>query len=157
MDEIRFNCPDCGQLISIECDFVGMEICCSSCAGEVMVPAESTVDVENKPSASKSAEPATASIDGESGEDEIDGIPDFTEHIERDLTCPVCWTEFEAGDLMHIAVHDDLIGDPIIGPDERQRFLATRFNEVGHALDAMGIPCSESPVQIAGGDCLPDS
>jgi hypothetical protein len=44
---------------------------------------------------------------------------------------------------MHIAVHDSLRGDPILGEDAQQRFLATRFNNADQALDAMGLPCSE--------------
>jgi hypothetical protein len=44
---------------------------------------------------------------------------------------------------MHIAVHDSLRGDPVLGEDAQQRFLATRFNNAGQALDAMGIPSSE--------------
>jgi len=59
------------------------------------------------------------------------------------LTCPVCWLRFDKGDIMHIAVHDSLRGDPILGEDAQQRFLATRFNNADQALDAMGLPCSE--------------
>ena len=44
---------------------------------------------------------------------------------------------------MHIAVHDSLRGDPLLGEDAQQRFLATRFNNVGQALDAMSLPSSE--------------
>lgn len=44
---------------------------------------------------------------------------------------------------MHVAVHDSLRGDPLLGEDAQQRFLATRFNNAGHALDAMGLPTSE--------------
>ncbi len=44
---------------------------------------------------------------------------------------------------MHIAVHDSLRGDPVLGEDAQQRFLATRFNNAGQALDAMGLPSSE--------------
>jgi hypothetical protein len=50
---------------------------------------------------------------------------------------------FDTGDVMHIAVHDSLRGDPVLGEDAQQRFLATRFNNAGQALDAMGIPTSE--------------
>jgi len=28
------------------------------------------------------------------------------------LTCPVCWLRFDKGNIMHIAVHDSLRGDP---------------------------------------------
>jgi hypothetical protein len=44
---------------------------------------------------------------------------------------------------MHIAVHDSLRGDPTLGEDAQQRFLATRFNNAGQALDALGLPCSD--------------
>jgi hypothetical protein len=59
------------------------------------------------------------------------------------LTCPVCWLQFDAGDIMHLATHDSLRGDPVLGEDAAQRFLATRFNDRGQALDALGLPCTE--------------
>lgn len=62
---------------------------------------------------------------------------------DGELTCPVCWLRFDTGDIMHVAVHDSLRGDPVLGEDAQQRFLATRFNNAGQALDAMGIPSSE--------------
>jgi hypothetical protein len=64
-------------------------------------------------------------------------------NLEGEFTCPVCWLRFDAGDVMHIAVHDSLRGDPVLGEDAQQRFLATRFNNAGQALDAMGSPTSE--------------
>jgi hypothetical protein len=60
-----------------------------------------------------------------------------------ELSCPVCWLRFDTGDVMHIAVHDSLRGDPLLGEDAQQRFLATRFNNSGQAIDAMGLPTSE--------------
>ena len=59
------------------------------------------------------------------------------------LTCPVCWLKFDAGDIMHLATHDSLRGDPVLGEDAAQRFLATRFNDRGQALDALGVACTE--------------
>lgn len=59
------------------------------------------------------------------------------------LVCPVCWLKFDPGDVMHIAVHESLRGDPILGEDAPQRFFATHFNDRGQALDAMGAPCSD--------------
>lgn len=59
------------------------------------------------------------------------------------LTCPVCWLKFDPGDIMHVAVHDSLRGDPILGDDVQQRFHATRFNDLRQALDAFGLPCTE--------------
>lgn len=59
------------------------------------------------------------------------------------FACPTCWLRFDAGDAMHVAVHDSLRGDPILGQDSFQRFHATRFNDRGQALDAMGLPSTE--------------
>ncbi len=57
--------------------------------------------------------------------------------------CPVCWTRFDAGDALSIAVHEDLRGDPILGSDARLRFQPTRFNDQGLALDPMGLACTD--------------
>ncbi len=57
--------------------------------------------------------------------------------------CPVCWTRFDAGDALSIAVHEDLRGDPILGADARLRFQPTRFNDQGLALDPMGLACTD--------------
>ena len=60
-----------------------------------------------------------------------------------EFTCPVCWLKFDRGDVMHIAVHGSLRGDPILGEDQMQRFHATRFNDRGQAIDAMAIPATD--------------
>lgn len=58
--------------------------------------------------------------------------------------CPVCWLRFEPGQILHVAEHELLRGDPLLGEDAAQRFLATRFDGQGNALDAMGLPCTET-------------
>jgi hypothetical protein len=55
------------------------------------------------------------------------------------FTCPICWFKFDPGDVMNIAVHGSLRGDEMLGEDQMQRFYATRFNDRGQALDAMGL------------------
>jgi len=60
-----------------------------------------------------------------------------------EFTCPVCWLKFDRGDVMNIAVHASLRGDPILGEEHLQRFHATRFNDRGQALDAMNIPAAD--------------
>jgi hypothetical protein len=72
-----------------------------------------------------------------------ESLSDVTERPPRLLTCPVCWLTFDLGDIMHLATHDSLRGDPVLGEDAPQRFLATRFNDRGQALDALGLPCTE--------------
>ncbi len=42
---------------------------------------------------------------------------------------------------MWVSTHTDLLGDPRLGPEQQQRFLPTRFNLDGNALDAHGVPC----------------
>jgi hypothetical protein len=59
----------------------------------------------------------------------------------RELTCPHCWFRFSTGDVVWVAKHDDLRGDPILGEDAHVRFLPTRFTVQGEALDARGTPC----------------
>lgn len=59
------------------------------------------------------------------------------------LICPVCWLPFEKGDVMHIAQHETLRGDPQLGVDAALRFHANRFDDNGHALDALGLPCPD--------------
>lgn len=60
-----------------------------------------------------------------------------------EFTCPICWFKFDRGDAMNISVHNSLRGDPMLGEDHMQRFHATRFNDRGQALDAMGIATSD--------------
>lgn len=60
-----------------------------------------------------------------------------------EFTCPVCWFKFDRGDAMNVAVHNNLRGDPILGEEAMQRFHATRYNDRGQALDALGLATSD--------------
>lgn len=60
-----------------------------------------------------------------------------------EFTCPVCWFRFDRGDAMNIATHASLRGDTVLGEEHMQRFLASRFNDRGQALDAMGLVAPE--------------
>lgn len=57
------------------------------------------------------------------------------------VTCPHCWNEFPPDRALWIAQHPDLVGDPRLGADQPQRFLPTRFNLQGAAIDARGFAC----------------
>lgn len=60
-----------------------------------------------------------------------------------EFTCPVCWFKFDRGDSMNISIHASLRGDSVLGEEHMQRFLASRFNDRGQALDAMGLVAPE--------------
>jgi hypothetical protein len=61
----------------------------------------------------------------------------------RRTTCPHCWHAFPPEDVLWVAAHADLVGDPRLGPEQPQRFLPTRFNLDGNALDARGFACQQ--------------
>jgi DNA-directed RNA polymerase subunit RPC12/RpoP len=130
--EFRFLCPFCGQRLKADEDAVGKAVDCPHCGCEFLVP-EPVPEAETHgilpaPEYSQAAGPPS---------------PAPTPNLEGEHTCPVCWLRFDGGDIMHIAAHDSLRGDPTLGEDAQQRFLATRFNNAGQALDAMGLPCSD--------------
>ncbi len=66
-----------------------------------------------------------------------------SETAHTTFTCPVCCLKFDAGDAMNIAAHDNLRGDPILGEDARLRFFPTRFNDLGQAIDPLGLPSAD--------------
>jgi hypothetical protein len=84
--------------------------------------------------------PPEAALPGAEGQ-ALSAVP--TPPIDGPLTCPVCWLRFGPGDIMHVAVHDSLRGDPLLGPDAPLRFHATRFNDRGQGLDAFGLPTTD--------------
>ena len=56
------------------------------------------------------------------------------------VTCPHCWEVFETHLILWISTHPSLVGDPRIR-EAQKRFLPTRFNAEGLALDEMNSPC----------------
>jgi DNA-directed RNA polymerase subunit RPC12/RpoP len=123
--EFHFLCPTCGQKLKAEQEHAGRRVDCPDCGVEFRVP---------------QPEPApTANLPLEPPRDSAFASP----NLDGELTCPVCWLRFDTENIMHLAVHDSLRGDPVLGEDAQQRFLATRFNNAGQALDALGLPTSE--------------
>jgi len=125
--EFRFLCPSCNQKLRADDETVGSRVDCPHCGVEFLVPGP---EVALLPPPETPVEPTR-------------DIAFTNPNPNGNLTCPVCWLRFDTGDIMHIAVHDSLRGDPVLGEDAQQRFLATRFNDAGQAMDAMSIPCSE--------------
>ena len=106
----------------------------------LMIPAPMTAPAEKSARFdrnSSTAEDTTA----HAVEPAVTGMDLNSEYGE--FTCPICWFKFDRGDVMNIAIHNSLRGDPMLGDEAMQRFHATRFNDRGQALDAMGLATSD--------------
>jgi hypothetical protein len=70
-------------------------------------------------------------------------MPTASPALLRQITCPHCWKDFHPEDVLWVAAHGDLLGDLRLGPEHPQRFLPSRFNVAGHALDACDFECHQ--------------
>lgn len=61
--------------------------------------------------------------------------------LQSRVSCPHCWAAFSPDQALWIAEHPDLLGDPRLGADNPKRFLPSRFNLHGAALDTQGFAC----------------
>lgn len=62
--------------------------------------------------------------------------------LQLRITCPHCWQEFAPEDSLWISEHPDLLGDSRLGINHAIRFLPSRFNAAGEAIDSHGYACS---------------
>lgn len=60
-----------------------------------------------------------------------------------EYTCPFCWESFDATQVKAIAVHEDLRGDRLLGPDAMMRFSPTHWGPTSQPEDASGEPCPD--------------
>ncbi|MGE0609772.1 MAG: hypothetical protein AB7O62_21965 [Pirellulales bacterium] len=63
--------------------------------------------------------------------------------LRDEVTCSNCWKRFPPEEVLWVSAHRDLIGDPRLGTDEQMRFLPSRFDLSGNALDMRGQRCNE--------------
>lgn len=61
--------------------------------------------------------------------------------LRTQIECPHCWSRFAPEQILYISEHEDLAGDPVVGQDGMKRFLPSRFDAEGFALDERGTPC----------------
>ncbi len=61
--------------------------------------------------------------------------------IRRKLECPSCWVNLDPASLLWVSVHPDLRGDEFLGDDAQKRFLPSRFDADGFAIDSQGMRC----------------
>ncbi len=69
---------------------------------------------------------------------DISEVSDSDKHL-----CPYCWHSFKFEELLYIARHPSLMGDPVLGYDEQQRFLPRYIKPLRRALDSRGELCSD--------------
>jgi predicted RNA-binding Zn-ribbon protein involved in translation (DUF1610 family) len=107
--EFRFYCPSCGCRLKADEQAAGMNVNCPDCGVGFFVPQP---ERSNLPAERPSTEPPSE-LPAAPATDAVIAIP----NPDGEFTCPVCWLHFDGGDIMHIAVHDSLRGDPILGED----------------------------------------
>ncbi|HBA84227.1 MAG TPA: hypothetical protein DCZ95_09065 [Verrucomicrobia bacterium] len=73
-----------------------------------------------------------------------EGLAKTSRALRDKMICPFCWTRIDVEDLLSIAAHPDLVGDPMLGEAESMRFLPQHFTHDGHALDPKKTVCRES-------------
>ena len=61
--------------------------------------------------------------------------------LVKRLMCPHCWRQFPPRETLWVSEHESLRGDHVLGAGHRMRFLPSRFNAAGLALDARGVAC----------------
>lgn len=59
----------------------------------------------------------------------------------RNITCPHCWQTFAPAKTLWVSSSAELLGDFRLGESEQQRFLPTRFDAKGNAIDRKGFAC----------------
>ncbi|MDG2013860.1 MAG: hypothetical protein P8J33_10160, partial [Pirellulaceae bacterium] len=57
--------------------------------------------------------------------------------------CPHCWRSFPPEESLWITAHDSLLGDKRLGDNEFMRFLPSRFDVGGKAIDQRGMICND--------------
>ena len=148
--KVVFYCPECNQKYSGDESWLGRDIVCMAC-GKVFTAGNQ--EKENIPTPAAEAEPVPSNNAPDTvitsiftpGPDTVaDSIPAAgTEtfnwaNCDGEILCPHCWQRFNSEQLLYIASHPTLMGDPVLGSNAMQRFSPGKFNALGQALDAMG-------------------
>lgn len=126
---INLHCPQCGAEYELDDSLAGRRVECSECGHHFAVAdAVDAIAPDAAPEEAQAPSPNAA---------KFDRAPSGC------IVCPHCWKRFDYKDINYIARHVDLIGDPVLGPDAKQRFLPIRFSARGMAIDSKGMECPE--------------
>lgn len=70
-------------------------------------------------------------------------IPSTESRLLNQIVCPHCWERCPLDEIVWVAEHVELQGDPKLGPEHARRFLPSRFSPEGDAIDAKGRVCHQ--------------
>ena len=138
------ECSQCHTSVKISPSGVGETFRCPSCGADVHLTPKPSATSAPTPIVLKPpqpAQPTPALPPSRFVSSIVTPLPESTG--TGPLICPTCWQRFDKGDALHIANHEALRGDPILGEDAPLRFYATRFDDEGRALDPLGVPCTD--------------
>lgn len=62
----------------------------------------------------------------------------MTRPLKASCICPHCWHRFRPDEVLWIASHPELAGDPMLSAEDAVRFLPSRFAPDGQAIDPLG-------------------
>ena len=65
-----------------------------------------------------------------------------TRTLVSTVVCPHCWHEFPPAAVRFISEHAGLRGDAVLGDAAQLRFLSSRFDAQGRAIDPLGAACT---------------
>jgi hypothetical protein len=126
----QFRCGVCGtEHTAVELRELAGQLTCEACVSQskIDVPAAAPAKQDD---ALDEARQIVSSLHG--------AIPP---NLLSKITCPHCWHAFEPQEILWVSQHVELMGDPVLGPEAPARFLPSRFNAAGEALDGRDMPC----------------
>ena len=115
--DLVFYCPKCNQKYRGHSSWQGRDIVCVHC-NEIFAAGNNNAAPVRK---EQPSEPEITDWSSGTG----------------NVICPHCWYHFNSEDILYIAVHPSLMGDPVLGPGAMKRFAPVKFNSLGQALDDM--------------------
>ena len=62
-------------------------------------------------------------------------------NLRKSLTCPHCWNAFAPAQIKWVSIDPSLVNDVRLGRDKQQRFIPSRFDVAGNAIDPKGQSC----------------
>lgn len=136
-EAIRFRCSICGTPTRPrELRELGEQLVCQQCLASTAGDS-SAGSVAGLSTAATRA--AAATVDAADIAANLEGpLPG---NILQKLTCPHCWNVFPPDQILWISQHAELLGDPALGAEAAVRFMPSRFNARGEALDGRDVPC----------------